>query len=436
MKAVTAHIPSSLAIHGGPKVRDKLFPAHITVGEEEKKLVCEVIDTGILSNYLGAWHENFMGGHYVKQCEAAWAKHFGAKHALAVNSNTSGLIAAMGAIGIEPGDEVIVSPYSMSISAVAPIFYGAVPVFADVEPDTFCLSVESIRSVITPRTKAILVVDLFGQPFDAVGIRALARQHNLKIIEDCAQAPGAMLNGEYAGLLGDIGVFSMNYHKHIHSGEGGIIVTNDDQIAERAALIRNHAESVVGPKGLEDISNMVGFNFRMTEIEAAIAQLQIGKLDGLLAERLDRVRLFEKKMAGFPALTMPKVRDGAKHVYYVHACLWNHETGINRDKFISAVKAELPFFALREKEGVKLGFGYVRPLYLLPLFQKRIAFGRHGYPIADAWQNYALGLCPNVEALHFRNIVTHEFIVPSMTEADIDDVVSAFEKVWDARHSI
>lgn len=426
----------TLAIHGGPKLRTTLFPAHITVGAEEKKMVCDVIDSGILSNYLGAYHENFMGGRYVRDCEAAWAERFGAKHALAVNSNTSGLVAALGAINVGPGDEVIVTAYSMSASAVAPLLWGATPVFADVDPETFCLSAASVEAAITPATKAILVVDLFGQPFDVAGLRALAKKHNLKIIEDAAQAPGATWNGENAGLLGDIGVFSLNYHKHIHSGEGGIILTNDDDLAQRMSMIRNHAENVTAPMGVTDLTNMIGHNLRMTEIEAAIATCQLGKLDGLLQERWDRVAYFEEKMAGFEGMRPAPVREGAKHAYYVHACLWNKETGVNRNSFVDAVKAELPCFELREKEGVKLGAGYVRPIYMLPVFQQRVSIGKAHDPLKTAKQDFAPGLCPVVEDLHFNTLVSHEFIVPSMERSDIDDVVRAFEKVWDNRDQL
>ena len=424
--------PKKLAIHGGPKLRETLFPAYISVGAEEKAAVNEVIDSGILSNYLGAHHENFMGGKYVRECEAAWGDYFGARHALAVNSNTSGLIAALGAIGVGQGDEVIVTSYSMSASATAPLVWGATPVFADIDPQTFCLSAASIEAVITPSTKAILIVDLFGQPFDVPAVRKLAADHNLRIIEDCAQAPGAGYKNEKAGLLGDIGVFSLNYHKHIHSGEGGIVVTNDDDLAQRVALIRNHAESVVGPMGVTDLTNMIGYNFRMTEIEAAIATCQLAKLDGLLAERLERVAYFEKKMEAFEALSMPSVQQDITHAYYVHACMWN-SSDVNRNRFIDAVKAELPCFELREKEGVKLGYGYVKPLYLLPIFASHKAIQGRLSPLDDAWQKFELGLCPVVEDMHFNRLVTHEFIVPSMQESDIDDVVLAFEKVWDQR---
>ncbi|MBY4893449.1 DegT/DnrJ/EryC1/StrS family aminotransferase [Rhodobacteraceae bacterium N5(2021)] len=424
---------TTLAIHGGPKVRDTLFPAHVTVGAEEKARVSEVIDSGILSNYLGAPHENFMGGRYVRECEAAWAESISAAHALAFNSNTSGLIAAMGAIGVGPGDEVIVTAYSMSISAIAPLFYGATPIFADVEPDTFCLDPKSVEAAITDRTKAIIIVDIFGQPFNGPAIRALADKHNLKIVEDCAQAPGGHLNGTPTGLLGDIGVFSLNYHKHIHAGEGGIVVTNDDTLAQRMSMLRNHGECVTGAWGVDDLTNMLGHNMRMTEIEAVIATTQLGKLDGLITERLDRVAYFQEQMRGFEPMTMPKVRDGAKHVYYVHACLWDTTCGTDRNAFVDAVKAELPVFELREKEGVKLGAGYVRPIYLLPTFEKRMALQGPANGLTKSWQNYALGLCPVVEDLHFNSLLSHEFIVPSMERSDIDDVVRAFAKVWDAR---
>lgn len=429
-------IKQQLAINGGSKVRTRPFPAHKTLGAEEKKAVNKVLDSGVLSNYLGSFHENFMGGENVRQCEALWAKHFKAKHALAVNSNTSGLIAALGAVGVQSGDEVIVTAYSMSASAISPLFYGALPVFADVEPETFCIDPDAIEAAITPATKAILIVDLFGQPFDAARVCAIAKRHDLKVIEDCAQAPGASLNGVNAGLLGDVGVFSLNYHKHIHSGEGGVLVTNDEEIAKRVALIRNHAESVVGPMGISDLSNMIGFNMRMTEIEAAIANCQLQKLDGLVAERRERVEHFEQKMAGFEGLTMPKVRKGATHSYYVHACLWNTDEYVDRNTFVDAVRAELPCFELREKEGVKIGSGYVAPLYLLPAFQSKVSIGGDNDPLRKAKQKFELGLCPVVENLHFKRLITHEFIVPSMEPSDIDDVVAAFDKVWSQRRLI
>lgn len=363
---------SKLALLGGSPVRTQPFPAYVTVGKEEKAATARVIDTGILSRYLGSWHEQFYGGCEVQALEKEWAELCQVKYAIAVNSATSGLICALGAIGLEPGDEVIVTPWSMSISATAPLFYGAIPVFADIEPDCFCLDVRSIERCISPRTKAILVVDIFGQTYNVPAISTLAKKNNIVVIEDCSQAPGAFFADQAAGTCGDIGIFSLNYHKHIQCGEGGIIVTNDDLLAERLQLIRNHAEAVVEGKGVTNFCNMLGQNYRMTELTAAVARCQLKKLAGFNAKRLQNVAYLENELSKFSFLTMPKVRDNATHVYYVHACLYDENiTGIPIRTFVDAIKAELPTFALREKEGTKLGAGYVAPLYLLPLFQKK-----------------------------------------------------------------
>src|SRR3989344_3460234 len=244
---------AKLAVMGGTPVREKnrLFPAYNPIGVAEKRAAERVLESGVLSKYIGAWEPDFYGGPEVQAFEREWAKKFKGKYAVPMNSAPSGLIAAVGALRIEPGDEVIVSPYSMIISATAPLFYGAVPVFADIEPEYFCLDARSVDAAITPRTKAIIVVDIFGQPHDADRINAIARAHGIKVIADSAQAPGALYKGARAGTLSDIGVYSLNYHKHIHTGEGTLVVTNDDDLAERLQLIRNHAEAVVGDKGVK-----------------------------------------------------------------------------------------------------------------------------------------------------------------------------------------
>ena len=285
-----------LALRGGTPVRTKLFPAYNTIGEAEKSAVLRVLESGNLSQFLGAWHKDFFGGPTVQKFENDWTKAFGSKYAISVNSNTSGLFAAIGACGIKAGDEVIVSPYTMSASALAPIIYGAVPVFADIDDMNYGLSPESIEKCITPRTKAIIVVHLFGNPAKMDEIMSIANKYNLKVIEDCAQAPMALYKGKPVGTIGDIGIFSLNYHKHIHTGEGGILTTNNEQIAERIYLIRNHGENIVEPKGVQDVFNTHGFNFRMTEIEAAIGIEQLKKLPSLIEERLDNVKYFTNEL--------------------------------------------------------------------------------------------------------------------------------------------
>lgn len=425
---------SKLAVLGGPKVRTEKFPPYKPIGQEELERAKKVFESSVFSRFLGCWHDDFFGGPQVRELEAAWAKFFRVKHAIAVNSATSGLYCAVGAVGTEPFDEVIVSPYTMSASASAPLIYNAIPVFADVESDCFCLDVASVESKITDKTKAIIVVDILGQPYDAEAINAIARKHNLKVIEDCAQAPYAKLNDSFAGTLGDIGVYSLNYHKHIHSGEGGIVVTNDDVLADRLRLIRNHAEAVVESKKTTNLSNMIGFNYRMTEIECAIAYEQLEKLPGLVEERRANIRYLEDRLSELPFLTMPKVREGAEHAYYLHAFLFNKEiAGIHRDKYAQAVSAELMPIQLRETEGVKIGCGYVKPLYLAPLFQRKIAYGTKGFPwsMAGREYDYSKGICPVVENLHFESLLTHEYMRPGMTKSDLDDVVTAFVKVWE-----
>lgn len=426
---------NKLAINGGQKLRTHPFPAYNTIGIEEEEAVLRVLRSGKLSTFLGTWHDDFFGGPEVRALESEWAEYFGVKHAISVNSATSGLYAAVGACGISPGDEVIVSAYTMSASATAALVYGAIPIFADIEKDYYCLDVASIESKITSRTKAIIVVDIFGQPYDAPAINALAKKHGLYVIEDTAQAPGAMLGDKFAGTLGDIGIYSLNYHKHIHSGEGGIIVTNDDILADKIRLIRNHAEAVLSARGIQNKSeliNMVGYNYRMTEIEAAIARCQLRKLPTLLTQRLENTTYLNEKLAQIPCIKPTKIRSGAKHAFYVHPLQFDAEiAGMHRNRFIDAVKEELPPTLLREESVVLLSYGYVKPLYLQPLYQEKIAFGRDGYPFSLSEVTYPKGLCPITEEMHFHRLVTHEFMRPGMSKVDMDDVVIAFQKVWE-----
>lgn len=420
-----------LAIHGGEKVRKQLFPAYRVIGKEEEEAVVKVLRSGILSKYLGSWSDDFYGGPQVQGLEKEWAEYFGVKHAISVNSATSGLYCAAGAIGLNPEDEVIVSPYTMSASATAPLVYNAIPVFADIEEDYYCLDANSIEKKVTDKTKAIIVVDIFGQPYHAEKINEIAQKHNLYVIEDAAQAPGAKYKGKFAGTLGDIGVYSLNYHKHIHCGEGGIVVTDDDALAERIRLIRNHAEAVVAAKGETNLNNMIGFNYRMTEIEAAIAREQLKKLEPLIKERQANVSFLEERLKELPILEMPKKREGCEHAYYVHPIKFRKNiAGITRESFVEAVKAELMPIELREAEGVSIGCGYVKPLYWQPIFQEKRAYGETGYPLQQSNVEYPKGLCKICEKMHKEELITHELMRPFMTKKDLEDVVEAFYKVY------
>ncbi len=423
-----------LAVKGGRPVRQAMFPGYNTIGPDEIEAVERVMRSGVLSKYLGSWGDDFYGGPEVQAFEKEWAEYFGVKHAVAVNSNTSGLFVAMGAAGVGPGDEVIVSPWTMTASAVAPLVFNAVPVFADIEQDYFCLSADSIEKKITEATKAIIIVDILGQPYDADKINRIAKKHNLLVVEDAAQAPGAFYKDRYAGVLGDIGVFSLNYHKHIHTGEGGMIVTDDDKLADRLRLIRNHAEAVVTDMGISNIINMIGFNLRQTEIGAAIGRLQLKKLSGLVARRAENVAFINERISDIDFIRPAQVRPGARHVWYTHGFhFYPKIAGISRDTFVKALKAELAPMQFRESEGVLVGQGYAKPLYYQPIYQQQLAYGKNGCPFKCPWYknsvSYAAGICPNAEHLYDVEFFAHSMIHANMKFEDLEDIVRAFRKV-------
>jgi dTDP-4-amino-4,6-dideoxygalactose transaminase len=418
-----------LAVNGGEPVRRDLFPVYKTIGEEEKLATLRVLESGNLSQFLGAWHGDFYGGPAVREFESCWKETFSCRHAVSVNSATSGLITAVGACCIEPGDEVIVSPYTMTASAMAPVFYGAVPVFADIDDHNFGLCPRSIEERITTRTKAIIVVHIFGNPAKMDEIMSVARRHRLKVIEDCAQSPLALYKGRACGTIGDIGVFSLNYHKHIHTGEGGVVTTNDDDLAERCQLIRNHGEAVVEGKGVEQLSNTHGQNYRLTELQAAIGIEQLKKLPRLLDIRLSNAAYLAKRLQRISGLVPPKVESDCRHVYYIQPLKFDRQAiGIPRDTFVNAIRAELPSAVMRETTPL-ISAGYVKPLYLQPFFQRRATLCSFNCPRYQGKCSYDRGLCPVAERMHFQELITHEYIRPGMTQSDLDDVVLAFEKV-------
>lgn len=417
-----------LAINGGTKIRTKLFPRYNNINENEIDEVVKVMKKGILSKYLGAWHEDFYGGEKVQEFEKAWSEYFNIKHSISVNSNTSGLITALGACGIGLGDEVIVSPYSMSISASAPLFWNATPVFCDLEANTYSFCIKSLKNAITKNTKAIVVVHIFGCPSNMKEIQEVAKEHNLYVIEDCAQAPGAKYDEKNVGTFGDIGVFSLNYHKHIHTGEGGVCVTNSDDLANKMQLIRNHAESVVENKGETQLSNMLGFNFRLTEIQAVIGIEQLKKLQSELEVRQKYAKMYDEALGKYPFIKTTKL-ENRTHSYYVQAFEFLEDIAkVSRDKFIMAVKAELEAVQDRENEGVPIGQGYVKPIYLLPMFQNKIAYNKQNFAFKDEI-SYEKGICPNVEKFHYKTLWTHDFTRSPLSKEDVNDVINAYIKV-------
>jgi perosamine synthetase len=420
---------SKLALHGGPKTINKTFDPYNTIGEEEKSAALEVIETGILSDYLATWGDKFEGGKKVNEFEDDLAKYFEVDHAICVNSWTSGLISAVGALDIEPGDEIIVSPITMSASATSIIHWNAIPVFADVETDYFCIDPKSIEKNISSRTKAIIAVDIYGQSSDMIEINTLAKKHDLKVISDSAQAPGATYNKKYAGTMADIGGFSLNRHKHIHTGEGGIIVTNNSSYADRMKLIRNHAELIVEDKGQGNINNLIGSNFRFGEIESAIGIQQLKKLPYYIKKRQNVAILLDKGLKDLPFLKTPVVRGRATHVYYYYPLTLDTQSlGVSRSTIMSALLAE-------GLQGVTKGY---QGLHLLPMYQKKIAYGKEGFPWSINNNNisYEKGICPIAEKLYDQTFFALQLCLFSLTEDDLMLIINAFHKVWDNLDSL
>jgi dTDP-4-amino-4,6-dideoxygalactose transaminase len=420
-----------LALLGGPKTIQTSFKRYNPIGAEEVEAAKRVVESGVLSQFIGAWDPDFYGGSQVQRFERACEAYFQVLHAVTVNSATSGLMAAVGAIGIEPGDEVIVSPWTMCASATAIVTWNAIPVFADIEPDTFCLDPQSVEANITPHTRAILAVDIFGHSANMDALMPLARKHGLKVISDTAQAPGAQYKGRHAGTIADVGVFSLNYHKHIHTGEGGIVVTNDPRIAERLQLIRNHAEAVVEDKGVSDLSNMVGYNFRLGEIEAAIGLEQLKKLDGLVRSRQRIAERLSRGLAKLPGIKTPQVVDNCTHAYYVYALVLDvGQLGVSTARIKEALEAE----------GVTgLAAGY-QNVHLLPMYQRKIAYGSQGFPWNSEFcqrdVSYRKGICPVAERLHDSEYLGFAACLHDLTDADVDLILTAFAKVWSALDSL
>ena len=417
---------TQLAINGGQPTIDYEFQRYNPIGKEEKEAAVRVIESGILSDFLASWGPKFYGGKYVQTLEKNWAEKFNVKYAISFNSATSALTAAIGALNIGPGDEVIVSPYTMTASATAIIHFNAIPVFADIDEKTFNITAQSIEEQITPYTKAVMIPNIMGQPANYDEILKLTQKHQLTIVEDTAQAPIAKYKNQYAGTIGNIGVYSLNRHKHIHTGEGGIAVTKDSDLAEKLMMIRNHAEAVVGLKGSDSLVNLVGYNLRLGEIEAAMGIEQLKKIDDLVQARINMVNKIEKQLMDLKGyIELPTIEKNATHVYYLMAIKYVPKYDRpHRDRIVDALC----------KEGVPIRKGFQKPLYLFPMYQKRIAYGKQGCPFTCPLYkgnvDYSKGICPNVERVENDLLMPFHVGKVDLNDSDIEKIGIAFHKVF------
>lgn len=404
------------------KASNKRLPAVHVVGAKEIAAATRVIRKGPLSGFLGNAGKGFLGGPEVLAFEAAFAKKFKVKHAVSFNSATTALHGAIVALGIGPGDEVIVPPYTMAATATCVLMNGAVPIFADIDPDTFCISAESVKRSITSRTKAIIAVNLLGQCPDFSKLLQIANEHKIPIIEDNAQSPGATWRGKLLGTVGDIGVFSLNIHKTIQTGEGGVLVTDNPKYALRAQLCRNHGESIIEGMDNYDAGPIFGSNYRMTEVVAAMARVQLSRLDFLTRKRILLAKHLTKALEKIPGLAPHYTHKDNKNVYYRYAIKVDEEkAGITRDELVDGMSAE----------GYKMSRGYVKPIYLMRLFQERKAFNNTHFPFDydGMTQNYSKGICPVAERLWEKEFTFTDVCQYPYTNKDVDAFVGALKKV-------
>ena len=415
-----------LAINGGKPVLKKpldFFPPS-PMDNREQKAVLRVLKSGRLSGFVAGYNEHFLGGVEVKRLENFFCKKFKVKYAVSFNSATTALHGAIIACKIGPGDEVIVPPYTMPATASCILMNGAIPVFVDISENTFCLDPELIRRKITRRTKAIMVVNLFGGPADFRKIKKIAREYNLKIIEDNAQSPGAKYRGKFTGTIGDIGVFSFNAHKVIQAGEGGVLVTNNESYALRAQLARNHGEAVVGQiKNLKD-KTILGNNYRLTEIQAAIAYEQLIKLNKLNSQRIKLANYLTSKLKKIAGIECSIVNIKDEHVFYVYPIkIKERVLAVSRDKLVEAMLAE----------GFPMSKGYVEPIYLLPIYQHKKVFNDTHFPFAGKHykgsSSYQKGICPVAERMYEKELTFTTICQYPYTKKEVDLFIKAINKI-------
>lgn len=389
-----------LAINGGYPIRgSKIYYGRQWIDEEDIQAVADVLRSDFITC-----------GPKVDEFEQELTTYTTAKYAVAVSNGTAALHCACMAAGIGPGDEVITTPLTFAASANCALYCGAMPVFADIDPDTYNIDPESIRAHITPKTKAIVAVDFTGQAVKHREIRALCDEYHLVFIEDAAHAIATKYNGQPVGSLADMTCFSFHPVKTITGGEGGAITTNNEEYYKKLMLVRTHGithdEADMegtpheGPWYYEQIA--LGYNYRMTDFQAALITSQMKKLDRFVARRKEIVRAYDEAFAKIPEIIVQKEipeSDTCRHLYIIR---------LDLDK-LSCTRRE--FFDAMSAENVQCQIHYV-PVYWFPYYQHL---------------GYQKGLCPNAEEV-YRGIMSIP-LYPKMSDIDVKDVISTVTKV-------
>lgn len=306
-------------------------------------------------------------GKYVDELEYKFAEYCGVSHAVAVSSGTAALHLALLALGIKEGDEVITTPFTFGSTASSILMCGARPVFVDIEEDTFLMNPELIEDKVTYRSGAIIPVDIFGRLADYDRINEFALDHDLKVVEDACQAVGAMSDGNRAGTFGDIGVFSLYATKNLCAGEGGIIVTDDERLADRFRILRNH-----GQAGRERYDYQeLGYNYRLTDLSAAVALPQLETIEEMNQKRLENAEFYNEALAGINGLKLPGI-DEKRSVFHLYTMRVTEEFRMNRDELKDHLAVE----------GIETAVYYPKPLHLYPLYRK-FGYKEGDFPVAE-----------------------------------------------------
>jgi len=389
---------SKLAIHGGVPVRQAMLPyARQWLEEDDLAAVLQVLRSDWLTT-----------GPQVAAFEQDFAEFVGAREAVAVSSGTAALHAAMDAAGIGPGDEVIVPAMTFVATANAAVFQGGTPVFADVQPDTLLIDPDSVAAKITPRTRAIVAVDYAGQPCDYEALSALARRHDLLLIDDACHALGAMDRERKIGALADLTAFSFHPAKHLTTGEGGMITTDDPELAARMRCFRNHGITA----DLQQRARQgtwyyemaeLGYNYRLTDFQCALGRSQLRRLPGWLDRRREIAGAYDAAFAGMPAVRPLTVRPDVYHAYHLYVIRFDlQRLSVSRDEI---------FRALRD-EGIGVNVHYL-PVPMQPFYQKTFDTRPDQCPEAFAAAKDILSLP----------------IFPRMADKDAEEVIFACRKV-------